>query len=225
MAHPDGMYTDWVGEHFADSPKAYRAMPFWEWNCKRSPSVITCQIKIFHRMGMGGFYMHPRIGLDTPYLGDEFMECIQASVEKARELGLYASIYDDDRWPSGTAGGEATSNKAFLARRLWFSPDKRTSGTYKAAYRVYLDQNGFLKSYERIDQEADKNLNGWFTYEDVVGGWDGHMPGKQAQRDQQHRFHDLGKISAEAPPSPLPGVKGALTHNLHTGHPQPAVCV
>jgi len=49
--------------------------------------------------------MHARVGLATPYLGSEWMRCVQASVAACRELGLDAWLYDEDKWPSGFAGG------------------------------------------------------------------------------------------------------------------------
>lgn len=53
--------------------------------------------------------MHSRNGLETPYMEEEWMECVKAAVETAAELGMYAWLYDEDRWPSGTAGGKVTA--------------------------------------------------------------------------------------------------------------------
>lgn len=39
-------------------------------------------------MGMGGFHIHSRTGLDTEYLGSEFMEMVQKCVLKAKEEGM-----------------------------------------------------------------------------------------------------------------------------------------
>ena len=63
------------------------------------------QVLYFKEMGMGGFHMHCRTGLDTEYLGEEFMEIIRACVEKAKEEDMLAWLYDEDRWPSGFGGG------------------------------------------------------------------------------------------------------------------------
>ena len=41
---------------------------------------------------------------ETEYMGSEWMECIRASVEEAKNNEMYAWLYDEDRWPSGTAG-------------------------------------------------------------------------------------------------------------------------
>ena len=57
--------------------------------------------------------MHSRAGLQTEYLGDEWMELIRACAEETAKLGMKAYLYDEDRWPSGTAGGLVTQNPKF----------------------------------------------------------------------------------------------------------------
>ena len=49
--------------------------------------------------------MHARVGLRTPYLGQDRLTCARACVEAARERGMGAWLYDEDKWPSGFAGG------------------------------------------------------------------------------------------------------------------------
>ena len=71
--------------------------------------------------------MHPRYGLDTEYLGKEFMEHVKFCVEYAKSKNMQAWIYDEDRWPSGSAGGMVTRNPDYVRRDLRFMrelPDK-----------------------------------------------------------------------------------------------------
>ncbi len=102
------MKRDEMNSIWMDPPAIYRGAPFWSWNSKLEPDRLLRQIESMHRGGMGGFFMHSRYGLKTPYLSDEWFECISACVEKARELGMKAYLYDEDRWPSGPAGGWVT---------------------------------------------------------------------------------------------------------------------
>jgi len=97
----------------------FRASPFWAWNAKLKPAELRRQIRVFHEMGLGGFFMHSRVGLATPYLGKEWFECIRTCVEEAKRLKMQAWLYDEDRWPSGAAGGLVTRNPAYRARALW----------------------------------------------------------------------------------------------------------
>lgn len=58
-------------ELFKNPGSEYRATPFRSWNCKLEKDELIRQIDVFSEMGMGGFHMHSRIGLDNEYLGDE----------------------------------------------------------------------------------------------------------------------------------------------------------
>jgi hypothetical protein len=96
----------------------YRGAPFWSWNGKLNPEELRWQIRTLHTMGLGGFFMHSRVGLATPYLSKEWMDCVAACVDEADKLDMNAWLYDEDRWPSGAAGGLATKNPKFRARHL-----------------------------------------------------------------------------------------------------------
>lgn len=91
---------------FASPPSEYRGAPFWGWVTKQDLKKTVAQVDMFKDMGMGGFHMHTRVGLDIPYMGDEFMAIVRACVARAKETGLLAYLYDEDRWPSGFAGGK-----------------------------------------------------------------------------------------------------------------------
>ena len=96
-------WTEW------ENPSAaYRGKPFWSWNGRLEPAELIRQIGIFPKMGMGGYFMHSRTGLQTPYLGREWFDCINACTDAGEALGLESWLYDEDRWPSGSAGGLAT---------------------------------------------------------------------------------------------------------------------
>ena len=60
---------------------------------------------VFKEARFGGFYLHSRLGLITVYLGKEWWTIMDAAVDAANETGLHAMFYDEDKWPSGYAGG------------------------------------------------------------------------------------------------------------------------
>ncbi len=103
---------------FCNPASCYRGAPFWSWNGLLDPAELRRQIRLMHRMGLGGFFMHSRVGLATPYLSEEWMQCIDACVEEADNLGMRAWLYDEDRWPSGAAGGFVTRDPAYRETRL-----------------------------------------------------------------------------------------------------------
>ncbi|MEI6519775.1 MAG: glycosyl hydrolase [bacterium] len=105
-------------EEFAKPGSQYRGKPFWAWNGKLEPEELRRQIRVMHQMGLGGFFMHSRVGLDTAYLSDEWFECINACIDEAKKLNMEAWLYDEDRWPSGAAGALVTKNPKFRMRHL-----------------------------------------------------------------------------------------------------------
>lgn len=93
---------------FKNPSAFFRAKPFWAWNGRLEEGEIKRQVDIMKAMGFGGFFMHSRVGLETEYLGDKWFDVINSCADYAEKQGLEAWIYDEDRWPSGSAGGMAT---------------------------------------------------------------------------------------------------------------------
>jgi hypothetical protein len=110
--------NDAVAREFASPGSAWRGKPFWSWNGDLQPEELRRQIRVMRRMGMGGFFMHARVGLVTPYLSPRWFECVRACVDEAKKLKMEAWLYDEDRWPSGAAGGLVTKNPAWRQRML-----------------------------------------------------------------------------------------------------------
>ena len=113
-------------ELFRNPTSEYRGTPFWSWNCKVTRELIRSQMEVFQKMGFGGAHLHPRTGLDTEYLGEEFMELVSYADEQAKERGMLCWLYDEDRYPSGAAGGMVTDNWNYRARHLLLTREKKT---------------------------------------------------------------------------------------------------
>jgi hypothetical protein len=94
---------------FEHPPTAYRSAPFWSWNDDLEELELRRQIQAMHAAGQGGFFMHARVGLRTPYLSKRWFEAVRVCVDEAAKLGMQAWIYDEDNWPSGYAGGRVPS--------------------------------------------------------------------------------------------------------------------
>jgi len=84
----------------------YRPIPFWSWNDELEEDELVRQIDWMHESGIGGFFMHARGGLTTPYLGEKWFKCVEACEKRAKELGMEAYAYDENGWPSGFVGGK-----------------------------------------------------------------------------------------------------------------------
>jgi len=134
-------------------------------------------------MGFGGFNMHPRTGLATEYLGPDFFNAIRACVKKARQLKMHAWLYDEDRWPSGYAGGLVTRDQQHRIKHLLWTttpysiPPKAPSkpnytgaarsenGILLSRYEVRL-RNGYLHHYRRLKdgRKTSQNTQMWYAY-------------------------------------------------------------
>jgi len=133
-----------VFHEFVAPGAAYRGKPFWAWNGKLEPEELRRQIRLMHQMGLGGFFMHSRVGLDTAYLSSDWFKCIDACIDEAERLGMEAWLYDEDRWPSGAAGGLVTKNPKHRMRSLMLdilmSPEEFAwSKDTLAVFTAYLD--------------------------------------------------------------------------------------
>jgi hypothetical protein len=109
------MISELLVEFACPSPQ-WRGKPFWAWNGLLNQDELIRQIHVMRDMGFGGFFMHSRTGLQTPYLGDDWFALTNACADEAETLGLEAWLYDEDRWPSGTAGGFVTRDPAYRRR-------------------------------------------------------------------------------------------------------------
>ncbi|MBL8995531.1 MAG: hypothetical protein JNM63_19450, partial [Spirochaetia bacterium] len=134
-------------EVFKNPGAEFRGKPFWSWNGKLEKSELLRQVHILKEMGMGGFFMHSRMGLVTEYLGKEWFELINACAEEGEKLGLEAWLYDEDRWPSGLAGGIVTENPKYRQKLLRlkicdpkdYVPHERTVGAWLCRLENDLD--------------------------------------------------------------------------------------
>lgn len=160
---------------FENPTSEYRGTPFWSWNCKLSPELLIEQIRYLKEMGFGGFHMHPRTGMVTRYLSDEFMDLVKTCVNQAEQEGLLAWLYDEDRWPSGAAGGLVTKTPKYRQRLLTMTPDQQESVSREdaieagapyllACYDIVLHPDGTLKNYKQIAPDSDAAGTKWYAY-------------------------------------------------------------
>ena len=93
--------------------------PFWFWNARLSAGEIRRQVAEMAAQGIRGFFIHPRQGLDCPYLSEEFFDRVGDAVAAAEKHGLRVHLYDEYPYPSGAAGGEVTlGSPSFFATEL-----------------------------------------------------------------------------------------------------------
>lgn len=187
MLYPKRQETTLSRKLFQNPTAEYRGAPFWAWNGRLDKEELLRQIRIFRQMGLGGFHMHVRTGMDTPYLSRDFMDYIRLCTETAKQEGMLAWLYDEDRWPSGTAGGRVTEGKPENARKTLmltvhpYTPDRphqnrqpepgrgqesmrQDNGELLAVYDIVLDDAGCLRSARRITENQKTEGVKWYAY-------------------------------------------------------------
>lgn len=112
------MNTKEILHSFAYPGAAFRGKPFWSWNGELRGEELVRQAHIMKEMGLGGYFMHSRTGLITEYLGKEWFELINEVADVAAADGMEAWLYDEDRWPSGSAGGKVTVDPQYRMKSL-----------------------------------------------------------------------------------------------------------
>jgi len=168
---------------FKSPTSEYRGAPFWAWNCKLERAELEKQIEELKEMGFGGYHMHVRSGMATEYLSDEFMDLIKACVEKGKKEDMLSWLYDEDRWPSGFAGGIVTKNKKYRMHYILITPTPYNSGTelytahaasagksrsengdLLARFDVKLNEGGYLEGYKVLSEGEEAENDLWYVY-------------------------------------------------------------
>ena len=97
------MALDNIKREFASPDNRFRFAPFWFLNHELSEEETRWQVREMNEHGVGGFILHARHGLITPYLGEEWMNNLAAAIDEGKKLGMKAYLYDENNWPSGPA--------------------------------------------------------------------------------------------------------------------------
>ena len=222
-------------EEFKNPGIKYRSKPFWAWNGKLEEKELYRQLDIIKEMGFGGAFLHSRIGLETEYMGKEWMELIAKCLKYGKEKDLEIWLYDEDRWPSGTAGGRVTRKKENRSQRLQLAVletadvnnyitevKEKLVGLYSCILEGHEYQQLCQldpKAYKETDktgktvlavtiEESDRsdNYNG-YTYLDTMK--------ESAVEDYLTATHD--KYERELPKASLSGMRGIFTDEPHRG--------
>jgi hypothetical protein len=116
------------------------------------------------------------------------MELVKACRDKALDENMLCWLYDEDRWPSGAAGGLVTKDRRYATRHLLFTPTpygpggmgdrtdigssslgtRQENGTLLAKYHVTL-KDGVLAHYERVSEDAElpEGAAAWYAYIEI----------------------------------------------------------
>ena len=113
-------------ENFKNPPRECSLLPFWVWNDTLEKDKLKWQIDQMVEKGVYGGFIHARIGLNmgkTPYFSQGWWDAMETAVNYGKEVGFATWLYDEDRWPSGSAGGRtvAVNPEEFSQKGLVYS--------------------------------------------------------------------------------------------------------
>ncbi len=206
---------NWL-DRFSEPDKKYRSIPFWSWNDRLDEEEVRRQVRDMARVGHGGFFMHARDGLLTPYMSDKWFSAIRAAAEEAERVGLMAWCYDENGWPSGSAGGAVTAaypehSVGWLRMR---SPDDLSGGCVHGTFAVAAD-GSFREINDASEaKEAERVLCAVsFTGEEYIDVLDPDAVGAFIELTHEKYVREVGDL-----------FRGGLLGGFFTDEPQYALC-
>ncbi len=90
---------------FAQPPCEYASAPLWVWNDMLTEEEVVGTLRDLAGQKVKQAFVHPRPGLMTPYLSDDWFRLWKAALAEAERLDMNLWIYDENSYPSGFGGG------------------------------------------------------------------------------------------------------------------------
>jgi len=157
-----------VKQILADPPREYATAPLWVWNDRLTEEQVLGTLRDLAAQKVKQAFVHPRPGLMTPYLSDEWFRLWKAALREAEKLDMNIWIYDENSYPSGFAGG-------FVPDAM---PESRGRGLHlreeKAAAQVGGDVVGSFRLGEgsflvgRVQRAGNSPWHGGRCYVDLL---------------------------------------------------------
>ena len=159
-------FTSLTSEFKAPSAE-YTTSPFFVWNYKITKEEIDNYLNDFKNAGSSQVFVHPRPGLITEYLSDEWFELFKYTVEKGKELGMKVWIYDENSYPSGFAGGHVpdqmpesyNQGQGLAMKEVEILPD--TADKY---YLCLKEENGAFVNITSSTEKEKGNKGKYFLF-------------------------------------------------------------
>jgi hypothetical protein len=90
---------------FSDPPREYSTAPLWTWNDMLTEQQVRQTLRDLAGQQVKQAFVHPRPGLMTPYLSEDWFRLWCVALDEAQRLDMNVWIYDENSYPSEFAGG------------------------------------------------------------------------------------------------------------------------
>jgi hypothetical protein len=162
-----------LSAEFNAPSKEYTTAPFFIWNYKITKEEIDNYLDEFKKQGSLQVFVHPRPGLITEYLSDEWFDLFKYTVEKGKEMGMNVWIYDENSYPSGFGGGHVPDqmpesyNQGQGLRMVKFETLPDTAGKYFLCLKE--DKGTYVNITNALNIEKGKSGNYILFYKTFNG--------------------------------------------------------
>jgi hypothetical protein len=154
-------------QRFAKPPAEYSTAPFFVWNGEVTEADIDRFLDDYQAQAIDAFFIHPRPGLITPYLSERWFELIRYAVERARQRGMLAWLYDENSYPSGFAGGHVPAEMPESWRDGHGLALQRLGPGESGDCAILVEQSGRRYCFERVWYPKSPWFAG-FSYVDLI---------------------------------------------------------
>ena len=125
--------------------QAYRPAAFWGLNDELEKDKLSRQLKAQCAAGLNGGFLHSRVGLVTEYLSEDWMDTLEHCCREAEKNNTTLWLYDEDRFPSGYAGGRVLEIAPELcSKQLCLIPEEQKNNPL------------ILKIYNEIERDGKR---------------------------------------------------------------------
>ena len=141
-----------VAEGIKAPDAEYSTGPLWVWNDMLTAEQLEYTLDALAAQHVRQVWVHPRPGLMTPYLSEEWFALWEATLAAARERGMLVWIYDENSYPSGFAGGNVPEEMPeSRGLGLTLNKEKRVAAFHRLILAVYQKTDD---GYENITEET-----------------------------------------------------------------------
>ncbi len=143
----------------------FALMPFYFINDTLDERELRRQIADFAAHGVGGFVIHPRIGMprNLAWMSDELHHYYKVMLDEAEKLQLKVLLYDEAMYPSGSSCGQVVEKNPSHQCRCIVKRELEDNGNPKLGEHENLIAVCHTCSHGRIaviDRPADSVIRG-----------------------------------------------------------------
>ncbi len=171
-------------KEFKNPSSKYRSAPFWSWNGVMNKEELQFQLRDFKAHGIGGAFAHPRVGMVTEYLSDDFFRAFGDCLDCVKDEDMKLYMYDENAWPSGFAGGktarvDAESVSPFAKYRIVPAADPQFGGKLICAVEYKDGKSGKVLTdipREEWKRHSDGEVMVIYSLRPFDSSWTGGYP-------------------------------------------------